>query len=121
MPNVRLKRVESLLREEISSLILRNEIKDPRVDSMVSVSGVSVSKDLEYAKVRVSGFKERGELESAVDGLNHAAGFIQSKLGRKLKFKSTPHLTFVADHSIEEGFEVNRTIDRSVGQYSSKG
>lgn len=118
MANVRLKRVESLLREEISSLILRNEVKDPRVDSMVSISGVGVSKDLEYAKVRVSGFKERDELESAVDGLNSAAGFIQSRIGRKLKLKTTPRLTFVADHSINEGFRVNQTIDESVGHYS---
>ena len=118
MANVRLKRVESLLREEISSLILRNEIKDPRVDSMLSVSGVSVSKDLAYAKVRVSGFKERDELESAVEGLNHAAGFVQSQIGRKLKFRSTPRLTFLPDHSIEEGFEVNRTIDENVEHIS---
>ncbi|MFP4113220.1 MAG: 30S ribosome-binding factor RbfA [Spirochaetota bacterium] len=118
MANVRLRRVESLLREEISSLILRNEIKDPRVDSMVSVSGVSVSKDLAYAKVRVSGFKERNELESAVHGLNHAAGFIQQRIGRKLKFRETPKLTFVTDHSIEDGFEINRTIDTSVSQPS---
>jgi ribosome-binding factor A len=80
---------------------------------------VSVSKDLAYAKVRVSGFKERNELESAVTALNHASGFIQGRLGRKLKFRETPKLTFLSDHSIEEGFEVNRTIDRSVGQPSS--
>ena len=62
MASVRTRRMERLLREEISSLILRNEIKDPRVDTMVSISGVSVSPDLVYAKVRVSGFKERGQL-----------------------------------------------------------
>ena len=118
MADIRLKRIESLLREEISSLILRSEIKDPRVDTMVSVSGVDVSKDLAYAKVRVSGFKERAELESAVEGLNHAAGFVQSQIGRKLKFRNTPKLTFLADHSIEEGFEVNRTIDRHIQQLS---
>jgi ribosome-binding factor A len=114
MASIRLKRVESLLREEISSLILRHEIKDPRVDSMLSVTGVEVSKDLAYAKVRVSGFKERQQIEAAVDGLNHAAGFIQGKLGRRLSFKATPVLTFLPDHSIEEGFEVNRTIDQVV-------
>lgn len=119
MANIRLKRVESLLREEISSLILRNEIKDPRVDSMLAVSGVEVSRDLEYAKIRVSGFKERAELESAIEGLNHAAGFIQSRIGRKLRFKSTPRLSFLADHSIEEGFEVNRSIDESIRELSS--
>ncbi len=113
MANVRLRRVESLLREEIGSLILRNEIKDPRVDSMVSVSGVCVSKDLAHAKVRVSGFKQRPELESAVEGLNHAAGYIQSRIGRKLRFRATPHLTFLADHSIEDGFEVNRAIEHA--------
>ncbi len=111
MANVRLRRVESLLREEIGSLILRDEVKDPRVDTMVSVSGVSVSKDLAYAKVRVSGFKQREDLESAVEGLNHAAGFIQSRIGRKLKFRTTPRLKFLVDHSIEEGFEVNRAVD----------
>lgn len=116
MANVRLRRVESLLREEISSLILRNEIKDPRVDSMVSVSGVTVSKDLAHAKVRVSGFKERSELESAVEGLNHAAGFIQSRVGPRLKARNTPKLSFVADHSIEESIEVNRTIDEIVSK-----
>lgn len=110
MGSVRLKRVESLLREEISSLILRNEIKDPRVDTMLSVSSVDVSRDLAYAKVRVSGFKERRQLEKAVQGLNHASGFIQQQLGRKLRFRSTPRLTFLADHSIEEGFEVSRGL-----------
>ena len=112
MANIRLRRVESLLREEISSLILRHEIKDPRVDSMLSVTGVEVSRDFAYAKVRVSSFKEHGTLESAVAGLNSAAGFIQSRLGKRLSFKSTPVLTFLADHSIQEGFEVNQTIDR---------
>lgn len=110
MANVRLRRVESLLREEISSLILRNEVKDPRVDPLVSISGVDVSKDLAYAKVRVSGFKERDELEEAVRGLNHASGFIQQQLGKKLRFRNTPRLSFLADHSIEEGFEVNRSL-----------
>ena len=111
MASVRMKRMESLLREEISSLILRNEIKDPRVDTMVSISGVAVSKDLVYAKVRVSGFKERSQLEEAVHGLNSAAGFIQKRLGRALHVRHTPRLTFFADHSIEESFEVNRSIE----------
>jgi ribosome-binding factor A len=110
MANVRLQRMESLLREEISSLILRNEIKDPRVDTMVSISGVTVSKDLIYAKVRVSGFKKRAQLEEAVHGLNSAAGFIQRRLGRVLHARHTPRLTFVTDHSIEEGFEMNQSI-----------
>ena len=111
MANQRLLRVESLLREEIGSLILRDAIKDPRVDRMLSISRVADSKDLAHAKVAVSGFKGRDELRDAVNGLNSASGFIQQQLGRKLHFKSTPRLTFVEDHSIEEGFAVNRSLD----------
>jgi len=110
MASIRMKRMESLLREEISSLILRDEIKDPRVDTMVCVSGVTVSKDLIYAKVRVSGFKNRLQLEEAVQGLNSAAGFIQKRLGRALHARHTPRLTFFADHSVEEGFELNQSM-----------
>lgn len=110
MPEIRVKRMESLLREEISSLILKGEIKDPRVDTMLSVSGVSVSRDLVYAKVRISGFKDREELDKAVEGLNHAAGFIQQRLGRSLHVRHTPRVTFLADHSIEQGFDVNQSL-----------
>jgi len=111
LADVRLRRVESLLREEISSLILRNQVKDPRVDTLATVSSVSVSTDLAYAKVRVSGFMDRPALDAAVDGLNHAAGFIQQQLGRKLRFRHTPRLTFLVDSSIEDGFKTNQRIE----------
>jgi ribosome-binding factor A len=108
---MRLKRVESLLREEIGSLILRNQIKDPRVTSLATVSSVAVSSDLAYAKVHVSGFMDRGKLDDAVNGLNHAAGFIQKQLGRKLRFRLTPRLSFIVDTSIEDGFRTNQRIE----------
>ena len=111
MANMRLKRVESLLREEIGSLILRNQIKDPRVDTLATVSSVAVSNDMAYAKVLVSGFMDRSRLSAAVSGLNHAAGFIQQQLGRKLHFRLTPRLTFVVDSSIEDGFRANQRIE----------
>lgn len=110
MGSIRTQRMESLLREHISSLILRNEISDPRVNTMLSVSGISVSKDLVYAKVRISGFTHQNQLEDAVKGLNSAAGFIQQRIGKVLHTKHTPRLTFVADHSIEDGFAVNQSI-----------
>lgn len=115
MNSYRLRRIESLLGEEIGRLIIEQEIKDPRVSSMISVSGVQVSKDLVYAKVRVSGFVSYKQLEKAVTALNGARGFIQARLGKKLKFRTTPRLTFIADHSIQEGFEVNRHLKEALG------
>ena len=115
MNSHRIRRVESLLAEEIGRLIVEKEIKDPRVSTLLSVTGVTVSKDLAYAKVRVSGYLSRKRLDKGVAGLNRAAGFVQARLGKKLSFRTTPRLTFVADHSIEEGFEVDRQLKEALG------
>ncbi|MFP3959513.1 MAG: 30S ribosome-binding factor RbfA [Spirochaetaceae bacterium] len=110
MSNFRVERLEQLILQKISALILRDEIKDPRVGSMVLVRAVKLSGDLKHATVRMSGYVSADALEGAVEGLNHGAGFIQSRLGRQLHLRSTPRLHFVADHSIEEGFNVTETI-----------
>jgi ribosome-binding factor A len=110
MSDVRLRRVESLLREEIGTLILQSEIKDPRVSTMLSVTDVEVTKDLGNAKVFISGFVGKDEIRKAIDALNHAAGFIQRKLRRRVSLRSVPHLVFYADQSIEHGFQVTQII-----------
>lgn len=114
MSTHRLERVASLLQQELSRLILDEELKDPRINKLVAISGVTVSKDLEYAKVRVSGYLTHKKLEKAVAGLNSAAGFIQGRLAKRLRFRATPKLTFLVDHSIEEGFELTQKIDEIV-------
>jgi ribosome-binding factor A len=112
MSSVRLQRVESQLKEEIGRLVLAQEIKDPRVTTMVVINGVKVSKDLEHAQVMVAGFLSGRKLQRAVAGLNSAAGFIQKRLGAKLRFRSTPKLRFVVDTSLEEGFRVTESLKK---------
>jgi ribosome-binding factor A len=114
MSQYRLKRVESLLTEEIGKLIVNGEIKDPRVVSLLSVNGIKVSKDLQYAQVRISGFLDPDSLKAGVAALNHGAGFIQQQLSRRLRFRVTPKLTFLEDHSIGEAFEMTRKIEESL-------
>ena len=111
MSSFRLKKVESLLQREIGLIILNGKVKDPRVDSFLTVSSVKVSKDIAYAKVFISSFKNESSLARAVEALNHAAGFIQSLLNRHLKMRYTPRLKFFADTSIKEGFEMIRKIE----------
>jgi ribosome-binding factor A len=106
MAKFRLERIESLITGIISEMILREEIRDPRVKSLVSVSSVKVSKDLSRAVVLVSGYLQADQLTAAVAGLNHAAGFIQGRIGRQLNLRTTPRLAFREDHSIKDGFEV---------------
>ncbi len=110
MTNFRMQRIQSAILEEIGRLLVHEEISDPRVSSMVLVREVSVSKDLQHAKVRISGYMSQRKLSKTVEGLNHAAGFIQSKLAGRLKMKSTPRLEFLPDHSIEQGLEITEKL-----------
>jgi len=114
MSEFRMKKLESFLLKEIGSLIAEKKIKDPRVTEHLNISRVVVSKDIHYAKIYVSSFEEHKKLEKSVKALNHAAGFIQSILGKKMHTRSTPKLTFIPDTSIKEGFEINRLIERSL-------
>ena len=111
MSEHRLKRVENLIREQISSMIMRSVVKDPRIDTFISISRVKVSKDIGYADVFVSGIKGEKQVQKAVDALNHAAGFVQYKLKGHLHLRNTPKLRFKIDRSIEEGFILSQKIE----------
>ncbi len=112
MDEVRQRKLESQLQEEISRMIMRQEVKDPRISTLLTVSGVSISPDMAYAKVRVSAVSDDLPLHTAVEALNHAAGFIQKLLASKIRLRFTPRLTFLEDTSVREGFEINQLIDR---------
>ena len=111
MQGDRLKKVESLLQREIGFLISQNRIKDPRINSMITVNRVRASKDIAYAKVYVSSFLDDKENKQSVDALNNAAGFIQKMLSKKMKTRNTPKLTFIYDQSLKEGFMINKIIE----------
>ena len=110
MHSHRVEKVAQLLSQQIGSMISQGEIKDPRVSSMNSISRVDLSKDLAYAKVYISSFEDHATLKKAVDGLNHAAGFIQGSIAKRIQLRMTPRLTFIADHGIEDSFKINKKI-----------
>lgn len=111
MSEFRLQRVENMIREMVSEMILKGVIKDPRISHLVSISRVDVSKDLSYAKIFISGFENEKKIISSVDALNHASGFIQNKLGKKMHTRTTPKLKFIFDSSIKDGFEMTKKLD----------
>jgi ribosome-binding factor A len=113
MKDVRTKKVESLIQGILSQMILTQEIKDPRVSTFLSINLVKISSDLSQAKVYVSSFQKETTIEKAVEALNHAAGFIQGTLGKKLAMRSTPKLQFLVDDSVQKSLELNRLIDEA--------
>jgi ribosome-binding factor A len=111
MGEFRLDRLGEQIREEISQMILGGRIKDPRVSTFLSINRVDVSGDLGYAKVYVSSFMSDAETKKGVKGLESAAGFIQTTLSKKLRLRQFPHLAFIFDESIKEGFDMVKKID----------
>lgn len=112
MSELRLKRVESLLRDLVSSLIIKGKVKDPRVSTLLTITDVKVSADLSYAKLYISSFESDQKMNTAVEALNHAAGHIQKHISKELRMRETPKLRFYPDDSIERGFNVNEKIEK---------
>lgn len=110
MGNFRLQKVEHQVTQIVSELIMKGDVKDHRVNTMLSISAVEVSRDLAYARIHISAYLNDRDINEAVEGLNSAAGFIQRHLGKRMHTRNTPKLTFVRDDGISKGFEVTQKL-----------
>ncbi len=104
----RVLKVASAIREVVSMAIL-TDIKDPRVHD-VTVTYVEVAPDLRTAKVHVSIMGSDVQQQTALKGLQHAAGFLQQKIGRRIETRYTPRLRFVLDQGVKRSIEVARIL-----------
>lgn len=106
----RSRRVADVIQQEIVALI-RHEVKDPRVEGLLTVTDVEVSSDLSQAKVYITQLD--GDVHEAVEALNNAAGFLRKELGRRVKLRIVPYLKFFYDESIERGASMASLIQRA--------
>ena len=105
----RRRRVAELLRRELSTLLAR-EVDDRRV-RMVSVTAVSVSKDLKQATVYVSSVEPSAAAAEIEATLNHAGKYLRYLLGKQIHLRVTPGLVFKYDHSIQRGMKMTSLLD----------
>ena len=104
MAGYRIDRITEDIKRELIAIL--REVKDPRVSGMLSVVKVDVSNDLSYCKVYVSTVEGMEKTKESVKGLKAASGFIRKRLSSSLHLRKTPELKFIADDSIEKGFEL---------------
>ena len=103
-------RVSSEVQRELS-VIIRQEIKDPRIHMMTSVTDAIVAPDLKTCKVFISVLGNDEEKAETLAGLRSAEGYIRKQLARTLNLRNTPTLTFLLDNSIEYGANMSKKID----------
>lgn len=102
----RVSRVSSLIKREVSQLLL-NGIKDDRVGTgLVSVTDVQVSGDLQHAKIFVSIYGSEEAKAETMAALKSATGYVRSEIGHRIRLRRTPEVVFLEDHSIERGNRV---------------
>jgi len=105
----RIERVNTLLRQEISNILVE-EISDPRLTRIVSVTEVVTSPDLRHARVYVSIMGDQETKSEIVKALGLAAGFVHRSLRDRVNLRAVPSLNFRLDESIETGSEILKLI-----------
>ncbi len=108
MKTHRLARVAEVVREVAAETILF-QIRDPRV-KLVTVTRAEVAADLQHAKVYVSVMGSEKDQALAMHGLKNAAGFVQSKLAKRLETRFLPVIVFVVDEGVKKSVEVARIL-----------
>ena len=106
----RTDRINEQLREEISRVLAR-QIKDPRLNSVISITRVESSSDLRSAKVYISVLGNDKQRKEALDGLQSAASFLRREIRDRINMKHTPFMTYILDDSIQEADHLLRLLN----------
>lgn len=101
-------RVGELIQAEIAHLLLR-DLKDPRLQ-MATISRIEITPDLRHACIYISHLGNETERQLAIEGFVRATGFIRGQLGKRLKLRYIPQLTFKLDTSIAYGVRMSRVL-----------
>ena len=118
MASNRIGRINEEIQRELAELI--RALKDPRVQTMISITRVDTTPDLRYCRVYVSVLEQAREQE-AVKGLRSAGGWLRRELGSRLQLRYTPELIFEADDSLRYGAHMFDLLSRLSAQESGGG
>lgn len=106
----RTDRVNEQLREEISTVLV-HQIKDPRLDGVISITRVESSSDLRSAKVYISVLGNDKQQKDALEGIQSAASFLRREIRDRINMKHTPFMTYLLDESIQDSDHLLRLIN----------
>ena len=103
----RTDRIAEEIKKVISEMI-QSELKDPRVKGLISITKVTITKDLKFCKVYVSVMG--ADKEEVLQGIKSGAGYMRKELGNRVQIRILPELQFVIDDSIEYGAHIDKVI-----------
>jgi ribosome-binding factor A len=107
--NRRPSRLGEEIREEVARII-GTELKDPRI-GFVTVTRVQLTADLRLARVHVGILGGAQNRQKTLDGLEQASGFVRREVGRRIRVRHIPEITFVYDEGLDATERVARILD----------
>jgi ribosome-binding factor A len=102
-------RVAEAIRSEVATF-LAEDAKDPRIQGLVTVTGVEVTRDLRHAKVFVSVLGTDAERQATLEGLSSLAAHLRPRLGRSLRLRLAPEIEFKYDESVARAARINELL-----------
>ncbi|MBA32037.1 MAG: ribosome-binding factor A [Chloroflexi bacterium] len=115
----RIERINFTIRKELGTLI-SEDINDPRLSIMASITNVDTSPDLSNAKIYVSIFGDESERISSMEALYSASNRLRILLSKKIKIRKIPKLNFFLDNDLIYSSEMNELIDNVISQDKNK-
>ena len=110
MPSpLRLTRIGNRFREELSLMLVKEELRDPRL-SGITVTGVKVDRELSYAEIYVSAVEGVTRSKEVLEGLERANGFIRKTLSDRIELRSFPKLRFHWDVTPEQADRIEQLL-----------
>ncbi len=109
MPNYKNSRTAEDIKREMTALL--RELKDPRIDEMLTIVRTELSGDMSQCRIYVSSYQGIDKAKDSVKGLKNASGFIRRELFHRLKLRKSPELIFIADDSIARGAHISKILN----------
>ncbi len=108
----RTQRVADLIQRTLAQMLL-SDMSDERF-RLVTITSVTVTRDLSYAKVYVSVLTEEDKVKPVIEALNRAAKSLRYRLAHEVDMRVVPELKFVYDNSTAHGFKISSLIDSAI-------
>lgn len=112
-------RINHTIQRELGILI-SEELNDPRLSAMTSVTLVDVNRDLSIAKVYVTVLGTDDERELSLEALRSAATRLQILISQRIEIRKMPRLTFILDDQLQTGADIDQLIDRAIAEDSRR-
>jgi ribosome-binding factor A len=112
-------RVNHTIRRELGTLI-SEELNDPRLSPMTSVTQVEVNRDLSIAKAYVTVLGTDEERENSLEALRSAATRLQMLISQRIEIRTMPRLTFILDDQLQTGADMDQLIDKAIAEDSRR-